>query len=247
MDSKENKNSFSARLEQFISGRGYYVVLAVCAVVIAVSVWSLLRTPEQDKAGSTASTVIAPVPVDVPAVSPSEDPAPAEPTEPSAQPTQAPVQPEEETSVGLVDAVETASQEAFVIPVNGTVQRPYSITALAFDETMQDWRTRDGVDIEAPAGEKVSAITSGTVTNVFFDDRYGTTVTIDHGNGLECSYAGLQEVPTVYVGDTVAPGDTIGAVGKTCKSETAQGAHLHLSAKLNGESVSPLDYLPALG
>ena len=66
MDSKENKKTFSARLERFVAGRGYYVVLAICAVVIGVSVWSLLKTPDQSQSTATASTVVAPVPVDLP-------------------------------------------------------------------------------------------------------------------------------------------------------------------------------------
>lgn len=243
MDSKNKKPSFSERIERVIAGRGYYVVLAVCAAVIGISVWTLLRTPEESRSGASASTIVAPVPVDVPAYEPDETNVIPE-DEPETAVT---IPPEVETEVTLEDAAETAAQQIFVMPVNGAVQRDYSITVLAYDHTMRDWRTHDGVDFEAPAGEKVYAITSGTVTNVYFDDRYGTTVTIDHGNGLICSYAGLQEIPTVYAGDAVASGDTIGAVGKTCKCESAQGPHLHLSATLNGESISPMDILPEAG
>ena len=243
MDSKENKNSFSARLERFVSGRGYYVVLAVCAIVIGVSIWSMLRAPEENVTDAGVSTVVAPVPVDLPAETPTDA---TDLPVPDDMPAPTPETPEEETTVTLEETVETAAQDAFVLPVAGPVQRGYSITVLSYDETMRDWRTHDGVDIEAAAGEKVYAVTSGTVTGVFHDDRYGTTVTIDHGNGLVCTYAGLQEIPTVYEGDTVKAGDTIGAVGLTNQCETAQGAHLHLSATLNGQSVSPMDYLPAL-
>lgn len=244
MDSKDNQNGFSARLERFLSGRGYYVVLAVCAVVIGVSVWSLLQKPVQEPEASAVQTVVAPVPAELPDATP-------EPVLSTPEPTPEPVSVEqasaEEVTVTLEGAEETAAQEAFVLPVQGAVQRPYSVTALAYDETMRDWRTHDGLDLAAEAGEKVSAITSGTVTGVFYDDRYGTTVTIDHGDGLVCTYAGLQEIPTVYEGDTVRPGDTIGAVGETNKCEVAQGTHLHLSATKNGETISPADFLPALG
>ena len=241
MDSKEKKSKFSERLERLIAGRGYYVVLAVCAVVIGVSVWSMLRSPDETRSGASASAIVAPVPADVPVYEPEDAYVPAQ-TQPEPEPT-----PDTDPAATLEDAAQTAAQDVFVQPVNGTVQRGYSVTALAYDETMQDWRTHDGVDIEAPEGEKVSAITSGTVSAVFFDDRYGTTVTIDHGNGLICAYAGLQDVPTVCVGDTVAAGDTIGAVGKSCKCESAQGPHLHLTAMRNGESISPAELLPALG
>ena len=242
MDSKENQNGASSGLERFLAGRGYYVVLAVCAVVIGVSVWSLLQKPETEPEASAAvKTVVAPVSPDVPETTP--EPVLSVPAE-TPRPT-----PEDagETTVTLEESAETASQDSFVLPVQGAVQRPYSVTALAYDETMRDWRTHDGVDLAAEAGEKVSAVASGTVTGVFHDDRYGTTVTIDHGNGLVCTYAGLQEIPTVYEGDSVSAGDTIGAVGETNKCEVAQGTHLHLSATRNGESISPAEFLPSLG
>lgn len=243
MDSKEKKSSFSERLEKFASGRGYYVVLAVCAVVIGVSVWSLLRPAAVGSGGAAASTVVAPVPSEVPVWTPEPDDSVQMPQEAA----ESPVPQETEAEMSEDTAAETVAQDAFVMPVNGTMQRPYSITVLAYDDTMQDWRTHDGVDFAAEAGEKVYAVTSGTVTQVFADDRYGTTVEIDHGNGLVCTYAGLQEIPTVYVGDTVHAGDTIGAVGMTNRCESAQGAHLHLSATRDGQSVSPTDFLPSPG
>lgn len=54
--------------------------------------------------------------------------------------------------------------------------RAYAMTALVYDETMADWRTHDGIDIAADYGAVVSAMASGTVTQVYHDDRYGTTV-----------------------------------------------------------------------
>ena len=85
--------------------------------------------------------------------------------------------------------------------MDGTVTRPYAMTALAYDETMSDWRTHDGIDIEAKYGTVVSAMASGTVTKVYYDDRYGTTVVTEREDGLRCTYANLEAIPTVNVGD----------------------------------------------
>ena len=65
------------------------------------------------------------------------------------------------------------------------------MTALAYDETMSDWRTHDGIDIEAKYGTVVSAMASGTVTKVYYDDLYGTTVVTEREDGLRCTYANL--------------------------------------------------------
>ena len=118
------------------------------------------------------------------------------------------------------------------------------LTALAYDETMSDWRTHDGIDIEAKYGTVVSAMASGTVTKVYYDDLYGTTVVTEREDGLRCMYANLESIPTVNVGDQVSVGDTIGSVGDSAGCESAQESHLHLSVAASGQSVSPLDYLP---
>lgn len=101
--------------------------------------------------------------------------------------------------------------------------RPYAMTALAYDETMSDWRTHDGIDIEAKYGTVVSAMASGTVTKVYYDDLYGTTVVTEREDGLRCMYANLESIPTVNVGDQVSVGDTIGSVGDSAGCESAPG------------------------
>ena len=117
MDSKEKKSKFSERLERLIAGRGYYVVLAVCALVIGVSVWSMLRSPDETRSGASASAIVAPVPADVPVYEPEDAYVPAQ-TQPEPEPT-----PDADPAVTLEDAAQTAAQDVFVQPVNGTVQR----------------------------------------------------------------------------------------------------------------------------
>ena len=224
----ESKKSFGKQMEKILNGSGFYIVIALCALIIGVSVWALLDTPadlEPDE--SEFDEVLSEV---VPVEYEPEESIVSEPEDDAVE-EEEPIQ-------------ETAAEITEVWPVEGELQRDYSIDTLQYDQTMSDWRTHDGLDISAEIGTKVLSLRSGTVQRIYSDDLYGTSVVIDHGSGLVICYANLEQVPTVYEGDTVAAGDVIGSVGDTAKCESAQSGHLHLSAKLNGESVSPMDYLP---
>jgi murein DD-endopeptidase MepM/ murein hydrolase activator NlpD len=109
---------------------------------------------------------------------------------------------------------------------------------------MQDWRTHDGVDIATELGAQVKALTNGTVSAIYDDDLYGTTIVIRHRGGLESVYCNLAATPTVSVGDQVVVGQVIGAVGDTALCETGEVCHLHFAMRRDGESVDPTDYLP---
>ena len=229
----ENKKGFGQAVNQILEGRGFYIVVALCAAIIGVSVWSLLRSPVMPADEPEFDEVLSdaePMPYDpvAPEVTESEE------EEAAAETAEAPTEP----------AAETAADASPVWPLEGQISRDYSMDALSYDETMADWRTHDGIDILAEAGTKVAAVRAGTVQNVYADDRLGTCVVIDHGDGLVLTYANLQQTPTVYAGDAVKAGDVIGSVGETASSESAQDSHLHLSASMNGTSVNPLDYLP---
>ena len=225
----ESKKSFGKRVEQILIGKGFYIVIALCAAIIGVSIWSLFRTPAQITPDESEFDEVLSEIAPVEEFEPQESVSPADAEEPVS----------EEEAVA-----ETASEVEPVWPVEGEIQREYSMDALQYDQTMSDWRTHDGLDIASELGNKVKAFRPGTVLRVYSDDLYGTTVVIDHGSGLVIRYANLEQVPTVYEGDQVAAGDVIGSVGETAKCESSQDSHLHLSAELNDESVSPLDCLP---
>ena len=86
----------------------------------------------------------------------------------------------------------------------------------------QPRRPHFGVDIAAPAGAPVRAAAAGRVMLAETLFLSGGTVIVDHGMGLSSSYLHLGAI-AVAPGDTVAQGDTLGAVGATGR---ATGPHL---------------------
>ena len=91
------------------------------------------------------------------------------------------------------------------------------------------------MDIAVPEGSPISAPLAGVVTET--GDYYfnGNTIFVDHGQGLISMYCHLSEI-SVEKGQQVAPGETIGLVGKTGR---VTGAHLHFGTYLNGTAVDP--------
>ena len=236
----------------FLSGKGFYIALMLCVSVIALSAWMIVSGGEED--ADLASVSMMPYEefeVTIPTYAPAptavirEDlPHVTEVMEPA--PTKTP--PEEVTATVTEEAAKPVSstKRSWVWPVVGEQGMGYSMDALTYNKTMGDWRTHDGIDIAAEQGAYVRAACGGTVSDVYEDVLYGTTVVIDHGAGLVSYYACLQAQPTVKVGDAVLAGDIIGAVGTTALCESAEAAHLHFAMSLEERSVDPKEYLPIL-
>ena len=232
------QNEKSGRLDKFFAGKGFYIVLALCVIVIGISAYSLAV-----KAGQNASDGLNPgMSVSQPSVPPQQSAQPDMSTQP---PQPVGVQDEDVIAAGTWTQDDVWQEpETWKWPVSGEIERKYTVDALAYDVTMADWRTHDGVDILAQQGEGVIAAADGTVGSGKQDDLYGTTVVIDHGAGIKTTYSNLAETPTVAQGDKVKCGDVIGSVGKTALCEIGQGSHMHFAMSKDGASVDPMNYLP---
>ena len=238
-----NSNSSGHGLEAFLTGKGFYIVLFLCAAVIGLSAWMMTAGNETMEdlndfslSDNRIETVLVTPDVQAPKIEVMA--IPEEPAE-EAEPVM-----EELEEEALPVWNETDMSQTYW-PVEGELERLHDVQNLHYDVTLRDWRTHAGVDILAPLGEIVCAAMSGVVQSVEDDGLYGTVVTVDHGDGTQAVYANLASIPAVNPGDWVMAGDVIGAVGTTALCEIGQGTHLHFAMYLDGESVDPLDYLPA--
>lgn len=100
-------------------------------------------------------------------------------------------------------------------------------------------RLHRGMDFRGAVGDLVLSIGDGRVEMVGHDPFLGTMVVIDHGDGLRSAYGHLSDV-LVISGVQVQRGAAIGLVGSTGRSAAP---HLHLTIKLDGEAIDPLEVL----
>ncbi|WFL78694.1 M23 family metallopeptidase [Altererythrobacter arenosus] len=97
----------------------------------------------------------------------------------------------------------------------------------------------NGLDFKGPIGAPIYAASKGRVTFVGRKSGYGNVVEVSHGNGLMTRYAHMSKFRT-RVGQSVAAGDIIGAIGSTGRST---GPHLHFEVRINDRAVNPRPFL----
>lgn len=97
----------------------------------------------------------------------------------------------------------------------------------------------NGLDMAASSGTPILAAYDGDVVAADYSSSMGNYIMINHGSGLYTIY---MHCSALYVskGQTVYKGQNIAAVGSTGRST---GPHLHFSVRLNGNYVSPWNYL----
>lgn len=102
------------------------------------------------------------------------------------------------------------------------------------------WR-HNGVDIANKVGTPIYAADAGTVeiSRGGYNGGYGNTIVINHGGGIKTRYGHMSKL-FVAVGDKVAKGENIGAMGSTGRST---GSHLHFEVLVNGTRYNPLSYV----
>ena len=108
--------------------------------------------------------------------------------------------------------------------------------AMRLHPVLQEWRAHRGVDYAAPTGTSVRTVGDGVVEFSGWQAGYGKTVEVRHSQDRSTLYAHLSRVD-VKVGQRMAQGDSIGAVGSTGMST---GPHLHFEFRVAGAHQDPL-------
>ena len=164
-------------------------------------------------------------------------------------PARVPVRPVvlREPNLESTAAVPTAS--GLVVPVVGI--QPGDLKD-SFTAARSGGRTHNAIDIAAPRGTPLVAVTDGTIRRKHWNRLGGKTLYLTSEDGqTDFYYAHLDTYADgVEIGTRVRKGDVIGTVGST---GNARGPHLHFqvldrSGKGRGTPVNPYDLLsvPAL-
>ncbi len=103
-------------------------------------------------------------------------------------------------------------------------------------------RHHDGVDYAAAPGTPLYAMSKGTVVFSGWNGGLGMKVSIQFWDGSVAWYGHMSRID-VYAGQSVMPGQVIGAVGSTGNST---GPHLHLEIQASATGDSPLNPTPWL-
>lgn len=214
---------------RWLSGKGYYIALILCATAIGISGYLYYRNVSPDPVDDTAPGYVANV------ADTGEHNVPAVATNPGQADAQQDVAATSEPANSL--PIRTAS------PVEGETVAGYAMDCLSYNATTRDWRVHNGVDIAAEAGTEVLAAADGTVYTIYEDDTMGHTVVIRHNDGYTTLYASLDPDLKVAAGDKVKLGDVIGTVGCSALLESAIGDHVHFSVTRNDEPMDPAAFL----
>ncbi|GAB4196316.1 MAG: hypothetical protein OHK0013_03390 [Sandaracinaceae bacterium] len=136
---------------------------------------------------------------------------------------------------------------AYALASGERIELPFPCGQVWAGQTRTNHSPRNSVDFNRAndIGDEVVASASGVVTRVenLGARSYGRWIEIDHGGGWRTRYAHLDS-QAVRVGQRVAQGQRIGAVGNTGGSS---GPHLHFEVRRSGVDVRPSFHgVPAL-
>lgn len=124
-------------------------------------------------------------------------------------------------------------------PVSGEILMSYSTDSMVFDQTLNQFRINDTINIAAEQGTQVRASADGVISSVSNTRRDGNKVVIDHGNGWTTTYSQLQDGILVSEGDVVLVGEVIGEVGIPSIFTSELGDNLGFKVTHGDSTVDP--------
>jgi murein DD-endopeptidase MepM/ murein hydrolase activator NlpD len=104
-------------------------------------------------------------------------------------------------------------------------------------------RRHRGIDIFAPRGTPVIAVSEGEISFIGTQSKAGKCIWLVNDAGVSFFYAHLDKFAAgLFEGQRVQPGDVIGYVGKTGNARKS-GHHLHFAIHRESQAVNPYPYL----
>lgn len=220
--------------------KGFYVVFALCLCAIGAAGWytysdvvdymndtdipdsAITETEPQNKQAEAKLDGVEKSEAQ-PATQPTETTDP--PTQPETEPAEIPTHPEKRMPVE-----------------NTTVVADFSGDRVVYFETLKDWRVHKGTDYSVKQGEKVYAVSAGTVTDFLDDTLYGKGVKLELADGFSAMYYGINCDESLAIGLILNAGDIIGTAD-TVPCEKEKEAHIHLEIQKDGNYINPQTFL----
>lgn len=246
------------RFERFLSSKGFYAAIAACLIGAGAATWIAIdqtvhniedsnqqmieSETEWNNSPQTEQTEQKQSGVQQESASKASSGSASSSSSSSSSSASSAQQGETSAASGSSGAQTASSAPVYALPVKSEVILPFSGGELIKNTTLNDWRTHDGIDLAAEAGTEILAAADGTVSEVRSDPLWGTVVTIDHADGNQTVYCGLEKTVQVEKGDAVLVRQAIGKLeGVPC--EINDPSHLHFAIKADGAWVDPLSIL----
>ncbi len=140
----------------------------------------------------------------------------------------------------------TIKEITFIMPVeNGVCIKDFTEDTVVFNQTLNVYTGHMGMDIAGSEGAFVYCCYEGEIEDISNGYLEGTTVTINHGNGLKSVYNSIEVLEDLEVGMIMLQGEKLGTISTNNRQEYKDGAHLHFEVLENGVKISPTKYLYA--
>lgn len=134
-------------------------------------------------------------------------------------------------------AVSVVAQQSFIRPHDGEIIKEYSPDVPMYCETMNDWRTHNGIDIAVKEGDEAVSVGKGKVSRVTVDSSFGYVIEVDYGT-FTARYCGMKQGESAKIGQSLEKGDSVGVID-TVPCETESTLHLHFEVLVDGQNENP--------
>lgn len=229
--------SKNSKVADFIKRNAYYLAFVLCLAVLAVITVALVMTGSQNNSLQTGGNdQIVDDNGDTPSGGNQNEDTPSGGDQNQDTPSDGSNDNQEEKP--------TVSVIIFDMPVaGGSVIKDYVGASVVYNQTLGLYTGHKAIDFGAEEGAEVFCVYDGVIESVEISKVNGTSITVDHGDGLKTVYNSIEAIDGIEEGLTVKKGDVLGLVSTNNKTEHLDGAHLHFEVWENGAKIDPNKYL----